>query len=93
MLMSEISCIYTIGKNSKNKMLKNPVIHDIIATLFVFDWICTSENMKENSYKELNLLMNKRFQKHKDYFTKDSLLIGTYIFTKKVIDYLTESFV
>ena len=87
-LQHEISKIENISKSTRKKLLRNPIIHDFVASLFLFNYICTSEPMKGHIYNDLEKLFKERFVFHKEYFEKDSYLISCYIFLEKVIDYV-----
>lgn len=63
-LQQEVSKIPNTSKSTRKKFLGNPVIHDFIATLFLFDWICTSEAMKCRIYGDVNKLFKSRFLIH-----------------------------
>lgn len=69
-------------------MLANPVTHDFIATLMLFNHVCTSEAMKRNIYSDLRDLFQNRFLRHQDYFKQDLLLVSSYNFILKIIDFL-----
>ena len=62
--------IPNISKNSRRKKIMNPVIHDFIATLFLFNEVCTSSVLKEKQFNRLKALISVRFIKHRDYFIK-----------------------
>lgn len=82
--------IPSISKNSRRKKIMNPVIHDFIATLFLFNEVCTSSVLKEKQFNRLKDLIHVRFIKHRDYFIKDNILVSHYEFVKKIVDYLYE---
>lgn len=75
--------IPNISKNSRRKKIMNPVIHDFIATLFLFNEVCTSSVLKEKQFNRLKDLISVRFIKHRDYFIKDNILVSHYEFVKK----------
>lgn len=87
-LQLEISRISGLSKNAKKRMLANPVTHDFIATLMLFNHVCTSEAMKRNIYSDLRDLFQNRFLRHQDYFKQDLLLVSSYNFILKIIDFL-----
>ena len=87
LLLTKIS---DISKNSRRKKIMNPVIHDFIATLFLFNEVCTSPVLKEKQFHKLKDLIHVRFIKHRDYFIKDNILVSHYEFVKKIVDYLYE---
>ena len=87
-LQLEISKIKGLSKNAKKRMLANPVTHDFIATLMLFDRVCASKTMKRNIYNDLHDLFENRFLRHQDYFKQDLLLVSSYNFILKIIDFL-----
>lgn len=87
-LQLEISRISGLSKNAKKRMLANPVTHDFIATLMLFDCVCASKAMKRNIYNDLHDLFENRFLRHQDYFKQDLLLVSSYNFILKIIDFL-----
>ncbi len=89
-LISLITKIPTISKNSRKKKLSNPIIHDFIALLFLFDIVCNSPKLKEKQFNNLHNLINVRFIEHKDYFSYDNVFTSNYEFVKKIVDYLYE---
>lgn len=82
--------IPSISKDTRKKKIANPIIHDFITTLFLFNEVCTSKALKEKRYKNLLYLLDERFCKHKKYFRNDNVFTSNYEFVKKVIDYLYE---
>lgn len=89
-LISEIAKVKQISKTARKKKLLNPIVHDFIASLFLFDYICTSPIMKSKTYEELHYLINVRFVRNKVYFSHDNFIMSYYDFVKKVVDYLSE---
>ena len=67
--------------------MKNPVIHDFVVTLFVFNNVITSEKIKKKTMEDLKGLIDGRFIANKEFFRKNQLIISYYDFVKKVIDY------
>ena len=89
-LVQLLTKVPNISKDTRKKKITNPIIHDFIALLFLFNEVCTSETLKRKQFTKLYNLINTRFCKHKDYFTHDNLITSTYIFIKKIVDYLYE---
>ena len=87
-LQARIANIAGLSKNAKKRVLSNPVTHDFIASLFLFDLVCKSYPMKCDIYNKLINLMKVRFLRHKEYFEKDLLLVSSYRFIIKIIDFL-----
>lgn len=89
-LISKISKINGISKKSRKKKLTNPIIHDFVASLFLFDSVCTSPKLKSKMYVELLYLINEKFVRNLEYFAHDNLIISYYDFIRKIVDYLSE---
>jgi len=89
-LVSLLTKVPNISKTTRKKKIANPIIHDFIATLFLFNEVCSSSILKEKQFCILQDLINVRFVKHSDYFIRDNIFTSNYEFTKKVVDYLCE---
>lgn len=87
-LVSLLIKVPDISKNTRKKKLVNPIIHDFVASLFLFNEICSSEILKEKQFLNLKKLMDERFCMHKDYFINDNVFTSNYEFIKKIVDYL-----
>ena len=82
-----ISKIDTIKPDERKKKMKNPIMHDFVVTLYVFNRIITSKNVKMQTINELKELVNIRFVRNKHYFDKNQIIKSYYRFIKKIIDY------
>lgn len=82
-----ISRIPGIKPDARKKKMANPIVHDFVVTLFVFNHIVTSQQIKKYSMAELKDLMENRIQLNKSYFEKNQLLVSYYIFIDKIVDY------
>lgn len=78
------------SKSRKTKLL-NPVIHDFLALLFLFDKICTSEMTKYYTYKHLHNRFHNTFARNPSFFEKNATIVSTYEFLVKVVDFLYEN--
>ena len=83
-LVSKIPGIYPDTRKSK---MANPIIHDFIVALYVFNSIVSSQQVKRHSMLELKDLMDNRLTRNKFYFEKNQLIISYYNFIKKIVDY------
>ncbi|MDD4569461.1 MAG: Abi family protein [Tepidanaerobacteraceae bacterium] len=86
-IMNFLSKIDGISREARNSKMKNPVVHDFVVTLFVFNNVTTSEKIKKKTMEELKGLIDGRFIANKEFFRKNQLIISYYDFVKKVIDY------
>lgn len=85
-----VASIKEIPKALRNKMMRNPVIHDFVCLLFVFDGIVSSEMVKMHTMMELYELISNRFLRNAAYY-KDSIEITeSYRFIKFVVDHFAE---
>ena len=86
---SYVSNIPALKKSkSKETKLANPVIHDFIAMLFLFDKVCTSSETKKHTYKTLSNLFHQKFTRNKTFFENNEIIISSYEFVVKVVDFL-----
>lgn len=90
-LISLLSSVPSITKKNRKKKMSNPVIHDFVASLFLFDEICTSQVFKKKIFTELKDFIEGRLIKNKDYFSNDYVFISIYGFLKNIVDYLFEN--
>lgn len=80
--------------------MTNPVIHDFVASLFLFDEICTSQVFKKKIFAELKDFIEGRLIKNKEYSSSDNVFTTIYDFVKNqtiydfvknIVDYLFEN--
>ena len=90
-LISLLSSVPSITKKNRKKKMSNPVIHDFVASLFLFDEICTSQVFKKKIFTELKDFIEGRLIKNKDYFSNDYVFTSIYGFLKNIVDYLFEN--
>ena len=82
------STIPGVKETSREKKMSNPVIHDFIGLLFVYDKIVTSAKTREHFASELHQLFDERMVKRKEYFQKNEVLVSSYSFVMKAINQL-----
>jgi abortive infection bacteriophage resistance protein len=82
-----ISKIPGINPNARIKKMKNPILHDFVVTLYVFNKVVSSKGIKKHTMLELKELVDKRMTKNKYYFEKNELIKSYYEFVKIIIDY------
>lgn len=90
-LSNRVARINGIPKALRKKMLKNPVIHDFICMLFVYDEIVTSKMMKMHSMRELNELIGNRFVKNSSYFDNSIEIKESLRFIKSIVDHFANN--
>lgn len=89
---SYISHIPELKKSKSRKTkLSNPVIHDFIALLFLFDKVCTSERTKFYTYHHLYKHFHGTFTRNASYFENNATILSAYEFVVKVIDFFYNS--
>ena len=86
-IRSTISKISNLGKSKSLRYLDNPVIHDFITTIVVFDRVVTSTGTKQHTYNELHKLFHERMTKNKNYFVKNEKILAIYNFVVKIVDF------
>ena len=86
-VMNIISNISEIPRESRQSRMKNPIIHDFVVSLYVFNNIVTSQGIKKNYMNELKDFVDNRMIRNKEYFQDNQLIISYYKFAKNIIDY------
>ncbi len=76
-----------ISTQTRKQQLSNPVIHDFVATLYLFNEIVTSEEVKRARMEELGSFIYKRCLLHKGYFGQNTIIISNYCFIKNFVDF------
>lgn len=89
-LVSLLSSVPTITKNNRKKKITNPVIHDFMASLFLFDEICTSQVFKMKIFTEVKEFVDGRLIENKEFFNFDNVFTTIDDFIRNVVDYLYE---
>lgn len=75
-------------------MMKNPVIHDFVALLFVYNDILKVSATKDVRNKKMRTIREficddcGRFKKNKDYFKTNPYLVSAYNFISSIIKYI-----
>lgn len=86
-----VSQIPGISGKTRQKKMVNPVIHDFIVLLYTFDKVVTSQKTKEKTYEELKELFDSRIPRHKEYYFDNAVLVSSYEFVKKIVDFFASS--
>jgi len=89
-IIHELSKIEAVGRKARNNRMKNPVMHDFIVTVYVFNNIITSKKIKSITMQELKDLIDERITRNSAYFKTNQILTSHYEFVKKVVDYFYE---
>jgi abortive infection bacteriophage resistance protein len=82
-----ISKIDGISSEVRKRRMSNPIVNDLVVTLYVFNNLITSEQIKKHSMAELKNLIDIRFTKNKNYFEKNQIIVSYYKFIKIIVDY------
>lgn len=86
-VINYLSKIDGISRTARGNRMKNPVMHDFIVTLYVFNNVITSKKVKEITMEELKDLLDNRMSRNKEFFEKNQVLTSHYDFAKKIVDY------
>ncbi|RXM74055.1 Abi family protein [Clostridium tetani] len=87
MVINYLSKVKGISRTARGNRMRNPVMHDFIVTLYVFNNIASSKEIKVSTMTELKDLVDNRISRNKEFFKKNQILTAHYDFAKKVIDY------
>lgn len=82
-----ISEIPGIKEDSRVKKMANPVIHDFLVTLYLFDAVVSSEMVKLHTFRELKQGVTERFSKNAEYYSKNEVIKSNFEFISKVVDF------
>ncbi len=78
----------------RDAMMKNPVIHDFVTLLFVYNdvmKVSATKNIRNQKMEEIRKLFcdsDGRIKKHKDYFEKNPYIKDAYFFVCSIIEYI-----
>jgi len=85
-----VSGIKSISTGTLQKKMKNPVVHDFVVMLFVYQTVCSKKTVYYGMQETLSLF-EKRMVKHKDYFSKNSIIETTYKFAYDVVKFFAKN--
>ena len=74
-----------IGKETRINKLSNSRVRQITYTLYMFNEIVTSNEIKQNLKEKINKLFFGRIILHKEYYISNKLLISVYSYFEKII--------
>lgn len=86
-ILNYLSKIKGISREERQHKMKNPAIHDFVVTLYVYNNLITSNEMKMSTMSNLKEFFDIRAIANKEYFKKNQLLRSHYNFFKTIIDY------
>ena len=86
-IQNAIGKINGISRTERSKKMKNPVIHDFVLLIYLYDQIIPLQKYRKERFGELNDLFSNRMLEHKDFFKKNDVITSTYRFLKKIVDY------
>lgn len=69
-----------------NKKMKNKAIHDFVVSLYVFNSVVSSKDVKTTFMEDLASFFDLRMVRNAEYFTNNTLITSSYRFAKDVID-------
>lgn len=82
-----VASIDTIGKSMRNSKLSNKFLGDFTTLLYVYSNVIKSEVAKKKRFRQLSECIHGRFRKNEEYFEKNEVIKGAYIFIQKIVDY------
>lgn len=80
-----------VGASMRTNKLSNRFLYDFITLLYVYDEFINSDIVKEKRFKQLQVFIDQRVVKNRDYFQKNECIKTAYLFVKKVVDYMNEA--
>ncbi len=91
-MMTLLSRINGITKETRNKWMANPLIHDFIVLVFLYLQVVKDSKKKQACIQALDDLFFSRMLKNKDYFIKNNVLCECYHFTSRVVQYFCNKY-
>jgi abortive infection bacteriophage resistance protein len=88
-----VSKIPGITPNIRKSKMANPVVHDFIVSLYVFNSAIVSPRVKLNLMRELKELLDDRFKRNSWYFEKNELIIAYFKFLRKIVDFFYQKII
>lgn len=79
---------YSIGERMIKTKLNNPIIHDFIALLLVYNDVVPDSETKHMRVQAVNELFKNRMLRNKEYFKGNDAITTSYSFVTKIIDNL-----
>lgn len=85
-IKEEVAKIKTISKDQRRKKLTSRPLLEFTCMIYVYSEI-VSEKVKYHRVKELKQLFDERIKMKKGFFVKNELLLSSYDYARKIIDY------
>ena len=79
---------------NREGMMKNPVIHDFVTLLFVYNdvmKVSATKNVRNKKMQEIRTLFcddKGRMKRNKEFFEKNSYIKDAYFFVSSIIEYI-----
>lgn len=92
-IMNRISKIKGVTTNNKKKM-ENPLIHDFVVLLFVYNDILSNkanQHLRDKGMNNIRTLFCDRMLRHQEYFEKNDALKSSYEFVRIIINHLSNT--
>lgn len=86
-IINYLSTIEGISREARSSKMVNPVIHDFVVALYVFNNIKASRLIKKRNMMELKDIIDNRLTDNKNYFETNQLVVSHYKFIKTIVDY------
>lgn len=88
-LTKYVSNITSIKRESRKRNLSNPVIHDFVCLLVMYDEYVKSEKIRSSDFNELKSLFHNRMLKNRHFFENNPSIKSSYDFSVKVVDFIS----
>ena len=86
-----VSNIDGIGASMRKNKLSNKFLYDFVTLLYVYNEFINADVVKEKRFKQIQVFIDGRAIKNKEYFDKNECIKTAYFFVKKVVDYINEA--
>ena len=83
-----VKSVASVSSQARAKNLNYRIVYNFVTLLYIYDSIIPDGIAKCKRHAEIKDLFNNRMTKHKDYFKSNNIIVGIYMFLKKVVDTL-----
>lgn len=84
-----IQSIPNITTSERKANLSSRPLFEFASLLFLYSKV-VSPQVKKHRLEELSVLFNERMVKHSEYFKRNEVIVSSYKFSKKIVDFLQD---
>ena len=85
-VMNALACIPSLSVTSRSRKMTNDRIRELVTLLYTHKMLVSSPGVHDKTSKKLRVFL-ERMNKHREYYSKNSLIDSSFSFIEKVIDF------